>query len=208
MSNSLSLFCPNRKPFAIPSYIHSHLIYAEQKLKNHAHYTVSVFVELLLCTVEELHASWITHSPFILFKTQWGFEAYKNRELWWYLSIREATLSCMLIHTHTHFRPFSSETTVLLSRARRGSVPQSAAGWWSGTDTESLASVSPMLPFASMCEGLFPICQACPGTRQGWRGPAGPLLVLCKHTCASPLSDRLCKTRTGLKTSVWTCCSL
>ncbi len=102
MSNSLHLFCPNRKPFAIPSYFHSHLIYAEQKWKNHAYYAVSVIFELLLCTVEKLHTSWITHSPFILFKTQWGFEADKNREMWWYLSIREATLSCMLILTHTH----------------------------------------------------------------------------------------------------------
>ncbi len=128
----------------IPSYFHSHLIYAEQKWKNHAYYAVSVIFELLLCTVEKLHTSWITHSPFILFKTQWGFEADKNREMWWYLSIREATLSCMLILTHTH------TLQALLLRNNGPSVkssPWQCASGWSGTDTESLASVSPMVPY-------------------------------------------------------------
>ncbi len=186
----------------IPSYFHSHLIYAEQKWKNHAYYAVSVIFKLLLCTVEKLHTSWITHSPFILFKTQWGFEADKNREMWWYLSIREVTLSCMLIHTHTHThsRPFSSETTVLLSRAHRGSVPQDGQGL-------TLRAWRVFLPWCRMCEGLFPICQVCTGTRQGWRGPAGLLLVLCKHLCES-VEWLLCKTRAGLNMSVWTCCSL
>lgn len=114
-------------------------------------------------------------------------------------SEKQHTLLHAYTHIHTYFRPFSVVTMVLLSRACHGSLPQSAAGWWSGTDTESLASVSPMMPFASMCKGLFPICQRSPGMRQGWRGPASPLPVLCKHTCASLLSDSLCKTRADLK---------
>jgi hypothetical protein len=38
------------------------------------------------------------------------------------------TLLYAYTHIHTHFRTFSSATMVLLSRARRGSLPQSAAG--------------------------------------------------------------------------------
>lgn len=89
---------------------------------------------------------------------------------------------CLYTHTHTHTsgpspqkqRSFCQELTVAgcLSRLLVDGQGLTLSAW------------RVFLPWCRMCEGLFPICQACTGTRQGWKGLAGLLLVLCKHTCA------------------------